>query len=652
MCKRRRHKAKRRLSMSEPAAKRARVVGVNDEKKSTIGVAGQAERTFQHFLSAKIPKSVLPALLPFLTLKEIRRTASTSTATFGLYDVKSVCLANVDRSFCATKEGVETLLNTCNRNALRDITLHDVIDTLPDKRWLPKLPGLRELLVTETLFHYPRREPAPVRQAISLAELKHITDENKHFDSLVVRFAGGGRGTEPGATSKQFAPVDIDFRLLSTDTVVAWLKTRTSLRELGLVNSDAMFEGTNLSPMLEVMETWPVRQRPTRLEITRSSGDLSSAVRVLPYLQSLRVWSHLERTWDWGMPHAEWTKTWSATLTELQLLGNCDGTVILSDLGDVAEPLARLTRLRVLQLDAHGSLADCIKHVGPLRELERLSVGIDWATSTRADEWKQLHGCWPNLQVVDWTSWNNHTDFDDDKFIAPISTVHNMVEFAQRHPNLHSMRWALDLDGASEKEVTQLAHLPLSHLRVYFAQTADQLIEIIQTQKNLEQLVIDHCHDVPSRLFSAFALPEIKTESSSQPSRPKRPLRVLRMVNNEDEIDLSSANDMKTFALACPDMRVFVCDTDNVVFNEAGVQHWLETWHALELLHIDMHVADEHQLLVRCLAVEKRLRAENRTTRFICASSSRAFRKFDDAVDKDEYPRATDCRNFMFDLWL
>ncbi len=57
---------------------------------------------------------------------------------------------------------------------LTDLTMHNVLDAVTDRKWLPALPSLRKLLITETVGLPQDALSAGGRMALTVADLVHL----------------------------------------------------------------------------------------------------------------------------------------------------------------------------------------------------------------------------------------------------------------------------------------------------------------------------------------------------------------------------------------------------------------------------------------------------------------------------------------------
>jgi hypothetical protein len=131
-----------------------------EEKK---GTGSKVQRRMM--LSTKLSNDALAVILSFSTFQEIKKVSATDKTSYAtLVDLHHCCLAGADRGFGGTKKGVELLLKPYRAAVLTDLTMHNVLDAVVHRTWLPSMPSLRRLLITETLG-------LPLHQAAVRSEL-------------------------------------------------------------------------------------------------------------------------------------------------------------------------------------------------------------------------------------------------------------------------------------------------------------------------------------------------------------------------------------------------------------------------------------------------------------------------------------------------
>jgi hypothetical protein len=417
--------------------------------------------------------------------------------------------------------------------------------------------------------------------------------------------------------------------------------------------------------MLKEFESWPVRNRPTRIETLDFAMPWNDVVRVLPKLVSLRILACAVAL-DWTENEAKWATAWAKNLVELQLVDPVRSYTASKPLVDVAHRfnLAAMTQLRILQLDRSATIAECVDLLGHLNELVTLSIGILWDEKPPTpDDWKRLNAAWPKLENVDWVQWNSSLDPEETPYMADHIHIDPMIQFDQAHERLKSMRWHVDLGhniGEIEMdeieqaivEAQLLASLPLTHLRISRAHQAD-LVFIVKARPQMEQLVVERSWYIGDAFFDAFVLPAVpETKATDVPSVSKRPLRLLRLF--ECDNTLASTDSMKRFASACPDLRALVMANPqhSIGLSPDGIRHWLTAWSSLEVLEIQAS---------RQFFVSKGLVSVIRNWGEGVASSNRALlyrfgkasqlRNFDKDTDDEELSTSR-VMNMLFDLWL
>ena len=491
-----------------------------------------------------------------------------------------------------------------------------------------------------------------------------------HLGSFIVRHQGGEGWHQE---KHRLVEKKRDFCLVEPTTLAKWAKqTRFQgpLPEIGFVHDDETIQQDvqNLvhppntwSPLLDTLATWPLKNRPTHIEITESEVDWVKLVETLPNVQSLRILLPAEsKHWDWLDDYgANWPKKWAATLTELQIGQNAAAHTLWSmarNFWTVAQSLVQLTQLRVLQLNRRCPLAVLHRDVGHLVHLQCLSVLITEWESAGPDGWIALNKAWPDLIDVDFVAWNvmcQYVDWEDDvsspaEIHAPTACLKPMEQFVQAHRHLTRMRWAVSMDEPDEKDDVSMQRFPLTHLNVHHADT-DTLVAIVRAHPKLEQLNVVSSA-VTGDFLDALDLGQTApTAATTERGRRLRPLAALRFHHCPRWI----ATELHVHVLVqtCPDMRMFVL---HLAMEHAAVeskltgfdvQTMVQKWPSLELLDLVGALTDSGNRQVRD-TIEQRVHDKGQSIRYRMDH----LRNF--AMDKkpDERVPAT-VFNMLHDLW-